>query len=211
MQQGCNGLHPIRQEPYKEPSIETKEPKAKNFQFGVVAYRQPPDEIDLADLWATNPGMAKMELQAISPGHKRLDMVAHGFGRWWVGPRLNDFDEHLIKACQQRKRKLQQPDSIGDAKTFINNMLKSGDWANFSLRCDEAEKLRGRATTLKNTTAIVSSVSTLACSKAEQREVLVGLAKFKLSQGDLARAKEIAELHSIPYSEIGIAVDAISA
>ena len=71
--------------------------------------------------------MAKMELRAIAPGHKRLEMVAHGFGQWWVGPGLNDFDEFLIKACQKRKRKLQQPDSVGDAKTFINNMLKGGD------------------------------------------------------------------------------------
>ena len=95
VQKGCNRLHPIRKEPSREPSIETKEPEAENFQFGVVTYRQPPDEIDYADLWATNPGMAKMELRVIAPGHKRLDMVAHGFGQWWVGPGLNDFDEHF--------------------------------------------------------------------------------------------------------------------
>ena len=131
VQQGCSPLHPIRQEPSREPSIETKEPESEDFTFGVVTYRQPPDEIDFADLWATNPGMAKMELRAIAPKHKRLEMVAHGLGRWWVGPGLNDFDDALIKVCQQRKRKFQQPDSVGDAKTFINNMLKSGDWGNF--------------------------------------------------------------------------------
>jgi len=211
VKEGCKQLHPIRKEPSREPSIETKEPIEKDFRFGVVTYRQPPDEIDFADLWATNPGMAKMELRAIAPGHKRPEMVAHGFGQWWAGPGLNDFDECLIKACQKRKRKFQQPDSVGDAKTFINNMLRSGDWANFSLRCDEAKKLRDCAATIEvnsqTTTAIFSSANTLARSEAEQREVSVGLAKFKLSQGDIVRAKEIAKLHSIPYAEIGIAVD----
>ena len=50
VQEGCSPLHPIRKEPSREPSIETKEPKEKpkeeNFQFGVVTYQQPPDEID---------------------------------------------------------------------------------------------------------------------------------------------------------------------
>ena len=129
-----------------------------------------------------------------------------------AGPGLNDFNGFLIKACQKRKRKLQQPDSIGDAKTFINNMLKSGDWANFSLRCDEAKKLCAYAEIIENgsqtATATLSSANssanTLSRSKAEQREVSVGLAKFKLSQGNTTRAKEIADLYSIPYSEIGI-------
>ncbi|MGB3574092.1 MAG: hypothetical protein WBA01_18785 [Phormidesmis sp.] len=49
-------------------------------------------------------------------------MVAHGSSRWWVAPGLNDFDAFLVKACQ--KRKLRQPDSVGDVKTFINNMMK---------------------------------------------------------------------------------------
>ena len=210
VQEGCNRLHPIRKEPSREPSIETKEPEAENFQFGVVTYRQPPDEIDYADLWATNPGMAKMELRAIAPGHKRLEMVAHGLGRWWVGPGLNDFDKCLIKACQQRKRKLEQHDSIGDAKTFINNMQKLGDWPNFSLRCEEAEKLRDRVLCTHNLTQIVESTSTsssanaLERSRAEQRAASVGLAKFKVSQGNIARAKEIAELCGIPYVDIGL-------
>lgn len=90
-------------------------------------------------------------------------------------------------------------------------MLKSGDWANFSLRCDEAEKLRDRVATTEidhePTEVKCSTTGTLARSEAEQREVSVGLAKFKLSQGDIARAKEISDLYSIPYSEIGIVVD----
>ena len=103
VQEGCSPLHPIRKEPSREPSIETKEPEEENLRFGVVTYRQPPDEIDFAELWATNPGMAKMELRAIAPGHKRLEMVAHGFGRWWVGPGLNDFDDALIKVLPEEK------------------------------------------------------------------------------------------------------------
>ena len=60
MQEGCSLLHPIRKEPSREPSIQTKEPKTKanledepkeeNFRFGVVTYQRPPDEIDFADL-----------------------------------------------------------------------------------------------------------------------------------------------------------------
>ena len=180
-------------------------------QVGVVRYTQPPETIDLADLWATNPGMAKAQLRFIAPGHKRLEMVAHGFGQWWVGPGLNDFDEFLIKACQQRKRRLQQPDSVGDAKTFTNNLLKAEDWGNFSLRCEEAGVLCDRASATKNAAQVAvatfSSVSSLERSKAEQRAASVGLAKFKISQGNIDRAKEIADLRSIPYAEIGLTVD----
>lgn len=220
VKEGCKQLHPIRKEPFREPSIETKEPKEKpkeekpkeeNLRFGVVTYRQPPDKIDFADLWATSPGMAKVELRAIAPGHKRLEMAAHGFGQWWIGPGLNDFDEFLVKACQKRKQKLDQPDSISDAKTFINNMLKSRDWANFSLRCDEARDLRKRSLAV----AFVQSDQLPVASEVTQPETsrrgaAVGLAKFKVSQGDNDRAKEIADLFSIPYSEIGLASNARS-
>ena len=209
VQQGCNGLHPIRKEPSREPSIETKEPKADFFEFGIVKYQKPPDEIDLADLWARNPGLAKMQLLAIAPGHKRSKMVAHGFGKWWIGPKLNDFDEFLIAACQKRKQKLDQPDSIGDAKTYINNMLKAEDWANLSLRCEEAEDLRRRASSVKS---VAHSVPAPAArtdlanrNQAEQREAVIGLAKYKVSQGDVSSAQAIADSHQIPYAEIGLA------
>jgi len=211
VQEGCNRLHPIRKEPSREPSIETKEPAEEDLRFGVVTYRQPPDEIDFAELWATNPGMAKMELRAIAPGHKRLEMVAHGFGRWWIGPGLNDFDEFLIKTCQKRKRKFQQPDSIGDAKTFINNMLKSGDWANFSLRCDEAQTLQSQSLALEFQTRQAKSscptATRLELFQPDRRSSSVGLAKFKISQGDYARAKEIADLCRLSYETVGLRKD----
>ena len=208
VQQGCSPLHPIRKEPSREPSKETKEPKTEFLKFGVVRYQEPPDEIDLSELWARNPGMAKMKLRAIAPGHKRSKMVAYGFGKWWIGPKLNDFDEFLIAACQKRKQKFNQPDSIGDAKTFINNMLKAEDWANLSLRCEEAENLRQRASSAKS---VVHSVPALAAQtdlanreQAEKREAVVGLAKYKMSQGDFAKAQAIADSHQIPYAEIGL-------
>ncbi len=211
VQEGCSLLHPIRQEPSREPSIETKEPDERIFQFGVVNYRQPPDEIDFADLWATNPGMAKVELRAIAPGHRRLEMVAHGFGEWWVGPGLNDFDESLIKACQKRKRKFQQPDSVGDAKTFINNMLKSGDWGNFSLRCDEARTLQERMRYVDHraTRDVVdnSSIASVKTSQSDRLSSSIGLARFKVSQGDYARAREIAALCNLSYETIGLQED----
>jgi hypothetical protein len=115
------------------------------IQIGAVAYAQPPESIDLAELWEKNPGSAKQQIRLLAPGHKRPEMVAHGVGHWWLGNGLNDFDEDLIQACQNRKRKFQQSDSIGDAKTYINNMIRNGDWANFALRCDEAVRLRERA------------------------------------------------------------------
>ena len=136
-------------------------------------------------------------------------MVAHGFGRWWVGPGLNDFDEFLIKACQNRKKKLEQPNGIGDAKTYINNMLKSGDWANFSLRCDEATELRDRALAAKSVKApaaissVSASVETMTQDQMQRRETVIGLARYKASQGDLSGAKKIADDHSIPYAAIG--------
>ena len=215
VQEGCNPFHPIRKEPSREPSKETKEPEEKpreeNFQFGVVTYRQRPDEIDFADLWATNPGIAKMELRAIAPGHRRLEMVAHGVGEWWVGPGLNDFDESLIKACQKRKRKLQQPDSVGDAKTFINNMLKSGDWGNFSLRCDEARTLQERMRYVDHQAARDvaddSSIASVRASQSDRLSSSIGLARFKVSQGDYARAREIAALCNLSYETIGLQED----
>ncbi|MEO0644674.1 MAG: helix-turn-helix domain-containing protein [Cyanobacteria bacterium J06650_10] len=220
VKEGCKQLHPNRQEPSREPSIETKEPETKepkeepkeeNFQFGVVIYRRSPDDIDFADLWATNPGMAKMELRAIAPGHRRLEMVAHGFGQWWVGPGLNDFDESLIKACQKRKRKFQQPDSVGDAKTFINNMLKSADWANFSLRCDEARSFQTRMPRsdcqVEKDSAADSFSGSRKLSQADRLTSSIGLARFKVSQGDYARAREIAALFNLSYETIGLQED----
>ncbi|PZO50737.1 MAG: hypothetical protein DCF15_15585 [Phormidesmis priestleyi] len=215
-QQGCSPAHPIRQEPLREPSKETKEETKKEiFQFGAVRYQQPPDEIDLAELWSRNPGMAKDQIRFLAPGHKRPEMVAHGFGQWWVGPTLNDFDEFLIKACQKRKQKLEQPDSVGDAKTFINNMLKNGDWANFSLRCDEATELQDRASVAQVATAEARSpkpaatpvISALERTETEQREAAIGLLKFKISRGEIAWAKKLADMKGILYSEIGLTAD----
>ena len=214
VQQGCSPAHPIRQEPLREPS---EEPKEEILRFGIVTYQQQPDEVDLSELWEQNPGMAKTQIRFLAPRHKRPEMVAHGFGKWWVGPKLNDFDEFLIKACQKRKQKLEQPDGIGDAKTFINNLLKNGDWANFSLRCDEAKELRDRASTAQEAIAqangplrpVEFSVSVTGSDRveAEQREAAIGLAKFKISQGNVARAREIADMRKIPYAEIGLTTD----
>ena len=178
------------------------------IQIGVVRYTQPPDTIDLADLWATNPGMAKAQMRFVAPGHKRSEMVAHGFGQWWVGPGLNDFDEFLIKACQQRKRKLQQPDSASDAKTFINNLLKAEDWGNFLLRCEEAIALRERATVLPKTRTIApiaKSLSPFERSPAERRESALGLARFKVAQGQIQQALTISKQFGLSSAEIGIA------
>lgn len=215
--QGCSPAHPIRQEPLREPSKETKEETKKEiFHFGAVRYQQPPDEIDLAELWSRNPGMAKDQIRFLASGHKRPEMVAHGFGQWWIGTKLNDFDEFLIKACQKRKKKLEQSDGVGDAKTYINNMLKSGDWGNFALRCEEAVELRDRALVAQVATAEASRqspasapvMSVLERTEAEQRQAAIGLLRYKVSRGELTKAKELADQQGIAYSDIGLTADA---
>jgi hypothetical protein len=199
VQQGCSPLHPIRQEPLRGTSTETKE---DTVQVGVVKYQRPPDEIDFAELWERNPGMAKNQIRFLAPGHKRPEMVAHGFGRWWVGPKLNDFDEHLIQACRNRKRKFQQSDSVGDTKTYINNMLRNGDWANFALRCDEAIALRKRTSAAHTAEQSAADRSPFVRSAQDQRESALGLARFKLSQGKMEQALAIAQQFGLARSEI---------
>jgi hypothetical protein len=204
VQEGCSPLHPIRPEPLREPSEENKE---SDFQVGVVNYQQPSSEIDLAELWERNLGMAKHQVRFLAPGHKRPEMVAHGLGQWWVGPGLNDFDEHLIQACQQRKRKFQQSDSVGDAKTYLNNMLRNGDWANLLLRCEEAILLRERAVALPVARAMEPSAadcSPFERSSAERRESALGLARFKLSQGLMDQAWAISQQFDLTPAELGL-------
>jgi hypothetical protein len=177
------------------------------IQIGTVSYSQPPETIDLAELWAQNPVMAKSQIRFLAPGHKRQEMVVHGVGHWWTGPGLNDFDEHLIQACRNRKRKFQQSDSVGDAKTYVNNMLRNGDWANFSLRCDEAILLRERAAALPVSRAVeprATGHSPFELSSAERRESALGLARFKVSQGLMDQAWAISQQFRLTPAELGL-------
>ena len=148
--------------------------------------------------------MAKQQIRFLAPGHKRPEMVAHGMGQWWIGPGLNDFDEQLIQACCNRKRKFQQPDGIGDAKTFINNMLRNGDWANLALRCEEALALRQRATVPPVAQATDVARSPFERSEAERRESALGLARFKLSQGLTDQALALARQFGLTPAEVGL-------
>ena len=135
-------------------------------------------------------------------------MVAHGVGHWWIGPGLNDFDEHLIKACQHRKRKFQQSDSIGDAKTYINNMLRNSDWGNLALRCEEAQQLRNRTVALPARTVeppVTASRSPFERSDAERRASALGLARFKVASGEVERARAISRQFGLSDAEIGLA------
>ncbi|MEO1401907.1 MAG: hypothetical protein AAFV72_11755 [Cyanobacteria bacterium J06635_1] len=185
--------------------------RPKTIQIGVVKYSQPPETIDLSDLWASNPGMAKSKLRFMAPRHKRLEMVAHGVGEWWIGPGRNDFDPWLIKACQARKRKLEQPAESGDAKTYLNNLLKQEDWANLELRCEEARNLRERATVrppdVQTVEAQPACQNPSGWSAEAQRDSVLGLARFKVSQGQIEQATKVAERYGISQAEIGLAVD----
>ena len=193
--------------PAKTPPAEGSEP----ILVGTVTYSQPPEKIDYAELWETDPGLAKSRLRQIAPGHKRPEMVAHGLGHWWVGPGLNDFDPALIKACQNRKRKFQQSDSPGDAKTYLNNMLRNGDWGNLTLRCDEAVALRERAAELPLARAAakpgITSRSPFERSAQERRASALGLACFKLSQGLTQQALALAQQFGLSMAELGLADD----
>jgi hypothetical protein len=190
------------------PDLALLDPKttaSPPIQIGSVTYAQAPETIDLAELWATNPGMAKQQIRFIAPGHKRPEMVAHGVGHWWLGPELNDFDEHLIQACRNRKRKFQQSDSVGDAKTFINNMIRNGDWANFALRCDEAKALRERAVVLPVARAVEpigTGRSPFERSPAERRESALGLARYKVTLGLMEQAMAIARQFGLSQAEL---------
>ena len=181
---------------------------SESVQVGAIRYAQPPESIDLAELWECDPQQAKRQIQDLAPAHKRPEMVAHGLGHWWVGPGLNDFDPHLIQACQNRKRKFQQSDSIGDAKTYINNMLRNGDWGNFALRCEEAQLLRDRAVALPVTRAIEPTAtagrSPFERSDAERRASALGLARFKVASGDIEQALAISEQFGLSSAELGL-------
>ena len=177
------------------------------IRVGVVTYQQPPESIDFSELWESNPRLAKRQLRVIAPGHRRLELVAHGFGEWWVGPGLNDFDEHLIQACRHRKRRFQQPDSDADAKTFINNMIRNGDWANFALRCEEAKVLRERAvapTAARFVAPGIASQSPFERSSAERRASALGLVRFKVSQNLVDQALAISQQFGFSNAEIGL-------
>ena len=182
---------------------------SESVQVGAVRYAQPPESIDLAELWERDPQQAKRQIQDLAPAHKRPEMVAHGLGHWWLGPGLNDFDPHLIQTCQTRKRKFQQSDSIGDAKTYINNMLRNGDWGNFALRCEEAFALRERAVALPLAGAAVepkgNGRSPFERSPEERRESALGLARFKLAQGLMEQAQAISQRFGLSNAELGLA------
>ena len=174
-----------------------------------MTYSQPPETIDLAELSTQKPGMAKQQIRFLAPGHKRPEMVANGVGHWWIGPGLNDFAEHLIQACRNRKRKFQQSDSVGDVKTYINNMIRNGDWANFALRCDEAALLREQAVELPVVRELEPRAvgrSPFERSPAERRESALGLARFKVAQGLMEQALALAQQFGLSSAELGLAL-----
>lgn len=181
---------------------------AKPVQVGGVRYVQPPEAIDLASLWEESPQLAKRKLRRLAPGHRRLEMVAHGFGHWWVGPKLNGFDPQLVQACQQRKRKFQQSDSEADAKTYINNMIRSGDWANLALRCEEAKALKRRATEVKQAEARATQPQQpFVWPEQERKASALGLMRFKLKRGDVEGARAIAQQFGLKPTDNGQIAD----
>jgi hypothetical protein len=98
-------------------------------------------------------------------------------------------------------------DSIGDAKTYLNNMLRNGDWGNFALRCDEAILLRERTVALPVARALEPNAtghSPFERSPAERRDSALGLARFKVSQGLMEQALAIARQFGLTQAEVGL-------
>ena len=176
-------------------SAQTNDSLVEAVRIGSVTYNQAPETIDLSTLWERDSLAAKEKVQSIAPRHRRPSMVAHGFGHWWVGPEINDFDPQLVQACQQRKRKCQQPDSEADAKTYLNNMLRKEDWGNFALRCEEARALKRRKQEIEQAQAPLAATAAkpIEWPEEERRASLLGLIRFKLKCGDVERAKAIAQ------------------
>jgi hypothetical protein len=96
---------------------------------------------------------------------------------------------------------------VGDAKTFLNNMIRNGDWANFALRCDEAKTLRELAVVLPvagSVEPIGARRSPFERTQAERRESALGLARFKVLRGQVAEALAIAQKFGITRAELGL-------
>ena len=90
-------------------------------------------------------------------------------------------------------------------------MIRNGDQANFSLRCDEAIALRKRRVVSAVASPVVlgvSSRSPFERSPAECRESALGLARFKLAQGDVERALAISQQFGLSLVEIGLGPEA---
>ena len=111
---------------------------------GTVKYQQRPETIDMAEQWSISPGVAKEKLRFIAPQHKYPELVAHGLGELWTGPKYKDFDECAIAIAQKRKRDLQQRDDRGAGIGYIENLIKGEKWAALESLLDEAkERSRG--------------------------------------------------------------------
>ena len=99
---------------------------------------------------------------------------------------------------------------MGDAKTFVNNMLRNEDWGNFALRCEEAQALRMRTEKVRvnqqRAAVEETSRSPFNRSEQEQRDSAVGLARLKVTRGEIAQAEEIAQRYGISKTEIGLGV-----
>jgi hypothetical protein len=84
-------------------------------------------------------------------------------------------------------------------------MFRNGDWANLALRCEEAIALRDRTVAMPIARTGEQSVTgsiPFARSAQEQRESALGLARFKLSQGQMDQALAIAQQFGLARSEI---------
>ena len=193
----------------EKSNLTPEEPVKEPVCIGTIAYAQSPETVDLSMLWERNPLAAKEKVHSIAPGHKRPSMVAHGLGRWWIGPGINDFDPLLVQACQQRKRKCQQSDSEADAKTYLNNMLRKEDWGNLTLRCEEAKALKCKKQEIEQAKApqIQERAKPFEWPEEERRASLLGLVRFKLKRGDVEKARAIARQVGLKLTSSGRIAD----
>jgi hypothetical protein len=152
-----NGLdQKLNRETVSQDFFEEPEPENQNPQPSVSVHKQPSSPIATnlqeddrsADFSSTkNNATARFEERfaartaAASNGvllHPYPDLVSAGLGDIWVGPKRTDFSADVVASAQRHLKKHDRPAEVGDAKGFISNLIKQGDWAKLELLVEDA-------------------------------------------------------------------------
>jgi hypothetical protein len=74
------------------------------------------------------------------PGHRYPQLCQVGLGHIWIGPKHLDFLPELVEACCRHLKKVEKPHQYGDGLNYLNNRIRSADWAAIELRLQEMEQ-----------------------------------------------------------------------
>lgn len=117
-------------------------------KVGVVTYRQPPESIDLSELWEVAEYEAKAKARALAPGHRYPALVAHGLGAIWVGPNVSDFDPDLLALIGKNKKAGNHRHDRAACVEYISRAVRDRDWAKLEANWLEVVEQRRRAIAL---------------------------------------------------------------